>query len=153
SIIHQIKYGGKTRLAFDMGRRFGTLVPVEFLENVDCIIPVPLHYWRRLKRGYNQAEHLALGLLQSWDKHVAYLPGALRRTRTTKTQTKLTREIRKRNLIGAFNVPQKAAAVIKGRQCLLIDDVITTGATVNACAAALLKSGAAGVKVFSLARD
>jgi ComF family protein len=153
SVIHQVKYGAKKQLAHDLGLRFASLVPAGFLDGLDCIVPVPLHFFRRVKRGYNQTEFLARGINAGLPRPLEYLPDVLIRTRLTRTQTRLSREIRQRNLTGAFSVRRSLGNKIAGRHCLLIDDVVTTCATVDACSSTLLKNGALSVKVLALARD
>lgn len=120
----------------------------ELVRASDAIVPVPLHYWRMMSRRYNQSLLLARGL----SKHTGLplLADTLRRTRHTRQQKGLTRAQREKNVQGAFSV--LGAEAIKGKTILLVDDVITTGATLDACTQALLKAGAAQVNVLTLAR-
>jgi ComF family protein len=153
TVIHQIKYSGKKSLAYELGRDFAPQVLGGIKETIDCVVPVPLHTLRRLKRGYNQADYFARGLMAGCAMQAEYLPQALRRSRFTRTQTRLSRESRQRNLRNAFAVSPQSMARVAGRRCLVVDDVVTTGATVDACSRALLSAGALSVVVCALARD
>jgi competence protein ComFC len=117
-------------------------------EQVDCIIPVPLHASRERHRGFNQAEMIADVLTRY--SEVPTVAGALLRIRPTKTQTGLLPDERRKNVEGAFAVPY--APIVKDRRVLLIDDVYTTGSTVNECARVLKEAGCARVAVLTLAR-
>jgi ComF family protein len=150
--MHNIKYFDKKRLAFDLGAMFSSLIPDSVFNGIDGITAVPLHWYRKQKRGYNQAEWLARGFLSS-RKEVKYFDGILLRKHHTKTQTKLAKEQRKKNISKAFVVPKNRGDLIKGKSLILVDDVITTGSTTAACAEVLLKAGAQSVRVLSLARD
>lgn len=115
---------------------------------VDMLIPVPLHSVRERERGFNQAWVLFSPLAKQW-KIPAYRWG-LMRVRETETQTHLDREERMHNLRGAFRV--RSPKFFPGKRVLLVDDVLTTGATVNECGRVLREAGAASVLVFTLAR-
>jgi len=119
---------------------------------VDAVVPVPLHPLRHLKRGYNQADYFARGILFN-NGTCDYFPDVLKRKRWTKTQTKLSRERRHNNMEGAFCVPLSQRVRVRDKTVVVVDDVVTTGATVSACAQALLDAGTAKVRVLSLARD
>jgi ComF family protein len=121
-----------------------------FIPHCDAIIPVPLHYRRLLHRRYNQAALLAhgLGRLSS----LPVYPRALERTRHTRPQTGLTFKKRQQNVAKAFALSPKHAPDVKGKTLLLVDDVLTTGATLNRCTDVLLKAGAKDVYVLTLAR-
>ena len=151
-VVHEIKYCGSKRLGYYIGQRSSSLVPASFFDNVHAVVPVPLHPLRRLRRGYNQADYFARGMLSAYSD-CEYLPDALKRRRWTKTQTKLTKELRRKNMAGAFCVPVSQRLQIKDKNIVVVDDVVTTGATVSACTQALLDAGCASVKVLSLARD
>ena len=150
--MHNIKYFDKRKLAFDLGSMFSPLIPGLVFDGIDGITAVPLHWYRKHRRGYNQAEWLARGFLSN-RKEIRYLDGILVRKHYTKTQTKLAKELRKKNISKAFVVPKSSEYLIKGKSLILVDDVITTGSTTAACAEVLLKAGAGKVKVLSLARD
>ena len=147
--IHLLKYGKKTSLS----RPLSILAKNTFLQywdarDIDLIIPVPLHIKRLRERGFNQA-HL---LLRTWARYEAIpLNGlTLTRTRWTEPQTSLSRAERRNNIKGAFSL--RHAERIRDKRILLVDDVYTTGATVNECARVLLKARATFVDVLTLAR-
>jgi len=119
------------------------------LEETDLIVPVPLHRIRLWQRRYNQAAELARALGRRASKMVAV--GGLERSRSTQSQGAMpSARGRRRNVLGAFRVPD--AAQVTGRNILLVDDVLTTGATAEACARALKRAGAARVQILALAR-
>lgn len=128
AILHALKYDGQRSVAAPLGRLMRR-AGAEFIDECDVAVPVPLHRARRRSRGFNQAEDLA--------RHLG-LPvlHALRRTRHTPTQTALPAPERHANVAGAFAVTSRAAALV-GATVLLVDDVRTTGATLEACATAL----------------
>jgi len=115
---------------------------------VDAIVPVPLHPRKQRHREFNQAEYLADALSRVFD--VPSVKGAVRRVHDTPTQTKLDAEARARNLRGAFAV--RDATVLKGKRLVLLDDVFTTGATLNSCAKVLQLAGAKEVVAVTVAR-
>jgi ComF family protein len=122
----------------------------ELLDGADLIVPVPLHWTRLIARRFNQAALLARGL--SKRTRIPFDPRLLVRTRRTRTQGDLTRSQRMRNVRGAFAVRANARSKLKGRTIVLVDDVMTTGATLEACAKALRRAGAKEVRVLALAR-
>lgn len=134
-IIHNLKYRNKKSLAERLGKMMAEAVEATSLP--EAIIPVPLHSARKRERGYNQSELLARQIGQRLE--VPVLERALKRTRNTKSQTGLRREQRLENVKGAFRV--KDAGAIRGRTVLLVDDVTTTGATLEACGEALALAG------------
>jgi ComF family protein len=152
TIVHEIKYGGSKRLGYAMGMRYYALIPPEFLATMHAVVPVPLHRIRRMQRGYNQAEYIARGIIAGCNG-LEYLPDVLVRKRWTKSQTKLTKERRRENMDGAFRVPPSKRDMLHDKNIILVDDVVTTGATVSACAQALVDAGCGVVRVLSLARD
>ncbi len=115
------------------------------------LIPVPLHWRRAWKRGFNQAELLAQHLGNNVGLEVR--DDFLRRVRNTESQTKLKYGERRDNVAGAFVVPEQKKLAVKGQNLLLVDDVCTTGATLNSCANALKRAGARYVWALTLARD
>ena len=120
----------------------------DLFKETDLIISVPLHRFRYIKRKYNQADILAKAL--SKKTTIPYHPHILIRKRATVSQGHMKAAERKRNVAGAFGIKNHSA--IKGKNILVIDDVFTTGATLNECTKILLKNGAAKVFVLTLAR-
>jgi len=152
-IMHSIKYDGRSRLAFDLGAAIGANLPPAYWDDVDLVTAVPLHWLKRLKRGYNQSDHVCKGLVSAAKRPIAFNRDVLKRSAYTRTQTKLDRQQRQHNVEKAFAVPQAQRPVVRNARILLVDDVITTGATTAACARVLRDAGCASVKVLSLARD
>lgn len=129
-LLHQIKYYGNERLALQMGRMMGSeLANNRAFDSVDCVIPVPLHKKKIRSRGYNQSFLLCQGISETFHRPV--IADNLVRTQHTETQTHKTREERLDNMRDVFAVTN--AEQLKGHHILLIDDVITTGATTEAC--------------------
>jgi len=122
----------------------------ELIAEADAVAPVPLHRWRLLSRRYNQAAEIARPLCRR--EGIAYLPDALVRRRATDTQAGKSGSGRKRNVAAAFVVPPARRGLVEGRRILLIDDVMTTGATAEGCARALKAAGAARVDLAVVAR-
>jgi ComF family protein len=147
--VHALKYGDRLDLAPTMGRWMAS-AGRELLAEADGIVPVPLH-WRRLwMRRFNQSGALAQSVSQICG--VPVLHEALRRVKATAQQVGLTRPQRAENIQGAFRVPPPGKAAIVGRRLVLIDDVLTTGATVDGCTRTLVRAGAANVDVLTFAR-
>jgi ComF family protein len=120
----------------------------DLIEQSEIIIPVPLHPWRLWYRRYNQAALLAQSIAQQTGRH--YNPDQLIRIRHTQLQGHLSKKHRYRNVAGVFKVTNPLE--IKNKKILLIDDVLTTGATLESCTTTLLKAGAQEVSVLTLAR-
>jgi ComF family protein len=120
------------------------------LAEADLIVPVPLHYFRLVRRGFNQSGWLAAALARRHGVRLSV--DALKRTRATPIQGGLSADGRRRNVQGAFRVRGSRMGLVKGKRVLLVDDVMTTGATAEACALALKRAGAACVDVVTLAR-
>lgn len=120
------------------------------IANSDVIVPVPLHYRRMVRRRYNQSLQLARALARH--TQLPLVADGLKRIRATVQQTGLTKPQREKNVKGAFVLNEKKRAQIQGKSVLLIDDVMTTGATIHACTNTLLKAGASNVNVLTLAR-
>ncbi len=122
----------------------------DLLAEADVIAPVPLHRSRLFHRRYNQSAEIARPLAR---RHgLAYVPEALRRRKATESQAGKSASGRRRNVAGAFEVPERQKARLAGKRILLIDDVLTTGATAEACARALIRAGAAAVDLATVAR-
>jgi len=148
-LVHRLKYGDRLDLATAMGQwmaRAGRTL----LDDADAVVPVPLH-WRRLwGRRFNQAA--ALARVVASDAAVPLLTAALRRVRATSQQVGLSRSARAVNVQGAFAVTPAGKAAIHGQRLVLVDDVLTSGATVDACTRVLLRAGARNVDVLVFAR-
>jgi ComF family protein len=148
-LVHLLKYGDRLDLAGPLGRwmaRAGT----ELLADADALVPVPLHWSRLWQRRFNQSAMLARAV-----SPIARVPVAdhiLARTRATTPQVGLARGERARNVQGAFTVPKAARIDVKGRKLVVIDDVLTSGATADACASVLRRAGALRVDVLVFAR-
>ncbi len=121
-----------------------------FWPDTPLLVPVPLHRWRLLRRRYNQAALLANGLAR--ETGLSCVPDLLLRTRATPTQGHLKAKEREKNVRRAFSMNQGHAEKVKGRHVVLIDDVLTTGATVRECTEVLLKAGASSVNILTIAR-
>jgi ComF family protein len=122
----------------------------DLIEDADAVVPVPLHPARLIQRRFNQAAEIARPLAQR--ARLTYLPDAVGRSRNTLSQGGRSGAGRRRNVAGAFAVPKRLWPKLEGRRILLVDDVITTGATAEACARVLRAAGAAGVDVAAVAR-
>lgn len=147
-ILHKLKYKGAKELGVHLGNRYGALLSDHYYaEQFDLIVPVPLHKYKMRRRGYNQSAYFGKGLSESMN--VAFKPDALLRSIDTGTQTRKNRLDRWQNVEHVFQV--KDPESIKGKHILLVDDVLTTGATLEACAVALLAGGATEVSVAAIA--
>jgi competence protein ComFC len=147
-VIHCLKYDGFRPLAGTLAAHLGSAIARLEQKEFDLILPVPLHRKRERRRGFNQSALLAQHLAKRTG-----LPFGRKdcvRVRDTRPQTGLRAAERRKNVSGAFEVPDEKS--VEDRRVLLIDDVLTTGATANACASALVAAGAAGVWVATLAR-
>ena len=147
-IIHAFKYEGRRTLAVRLGAKMRA-AGSDVLSDAHCIVPVPLHPWRRLTRGFNQSADLAAQL----DLPMVH---ALWRTRVTAPQAGLTAPRRRQNVRGAFAMspfmsPRVRRTMLIGRIVVLIDDVRTTGATLDACARVLKEAGVREVRALTLA--
>lgn len=147
--VHRLKYGRHTSLSRPLGAFLReTFFRFWDLNTVDLLVPVPLHLKRLRQRGFNQAYLL----IRRWAKHdgIPFDGLTLLRNRWTEPQTALSRKERKKNIKGAFLIKYRER--IKGKKIVLVDDVYTTGSTVNECARVLMKAGAELVDVLTLAR-
>lgn len=149
TLVHQLKYHDRTDLAPAMGRWMAR-AGQELLADADILVPVPLHWRRGFSRRFNQSGALAHAI--SRNSGVAVSRDALRRIRPTEHQIGLSRTERASNVQGAFKVAPERRSEIHGRRVILVDDVLTSGATADACARALLRAKAAQVDVLVFAR-
>jgi ComF family protein len=141
ALLHLLKYEGMTRIGEAFGKQLGALLsdrPV--LLNDPALVPVPLHRSKRRERGYNQSERICKGLASVTGLAMDFR--ILRRHRYTRSQTGLGIGERKQNVDGAFELQPSAAQDLRGRSFLLVDDVVTTGSTIEACATVLRAHGA-----------
>jgi ComF family protein len=150
AVIHGLKYQGYTSLGVKAGRKIGERIEsVNDLPKADVLLPVPLHPLKKRERGYNQSELICRGI-----EEVTRIPvraDLLRRRKYTVSQTQLSSEERKENVGDAFEINEKKRGDISGKSFILVDDVITTGSTINACARALATAGAKSVHAASIA--
>ncbi len=153
-IVGDLKYHDGTNLSKKFGKILSQKIAPE-VQNYNLIIAVPLHKQRLRERKFNQAILLAKAILQNLSNdaknNLKFYPDILLRTRYTKAQVKLDQKTRAKNLHGAFSVNKKYLDQIKDSSILLIDDVITTGATLENCASILKKAGAKKVTVVTIA--
>lgn len=148
-LVLAFKHGDRTDAAPAYGRWLAR-AGGDLIGEADVIVPVPLHWMRLFRRKYNQAALLAGALGGLVGRPVA--PNLLVRCRRTPSQGKLSPSARRKNVAGAFALRPSAKAAFSGKKVLLIDDVLTTGATAVACTKTLLKGGAASVDILTLAR-
>lgn len=148
-LVTSLKFGDQLHLASIYGAWLAK-AGQELIANSDFIVPVPLHWKRFASRKYNQSALLAYALAKH--TRLPVLPDALKRIKPTQPQTGLTRSAREKNVRAAFEANAKHTDKIKCKSLLLIDDVMTTGATIEQCTKTLLKNNAAHVNVLTLAR-
>ncbi|WP_369719836.1 MULTISPECIES: ComF family protein [unclassified Bradyrhizobium] len=149
TLVHALKYQDRTDLAPAMGRWMAR-AGGELLTGADMLVPVPLHWRRAWRRRYNQSGALARVIERQ--SGVRVRGEVLRRVRATEQQIGLSRAQRATNVQGAFQVSADRQPEVQGRRIILIDDVLTSGATLDACARALLRAKAAQVDVLVFAR-
>ncbi|HXC05531.1 MAG TPA: ComF family protein [Bacteroidia bacterium] len=147
-LIHQLKYKGRKEVGWEAGKMFGLVLRDSPLFNsCDCIIPVPLHPTKLRERGFNQSEWIGRGM-----SHVLHIPvdtGSLLRISRSETQTRKSRFDRWKNVEEIFALDSRAS--LSGKHILLTDDVVTTGATLEACVHTLKQAGAVKVSIAVLA--
>jgi len=148
-IVHRLKYGGWTTLATPMAARMARLPwPRDVIGERSALVPVPLARQHERERGFNQSALLASALAPWWGVPVLH---ALTRDRATPSQTRLTPGDRRLNVAGAFGVTREGET-LAGRHLVLVDDVVTTGATLNAAAAVLFAHGARIISYVTFGR-
>lgn len=147
-LIHALKYEKRFQNGNFLGKLVGNSLSFPLYEwKIDIIIPVPLHPIKKADRGYNQSTHIAKGISHSTS--IPYKENLLKRIRNTSSQTTMTLVERKENISEAFKAGKES--IIKGKNLLLVDDVITTGATTSECSKVLLEAGANKVYAASVA--
>jgi len=147
--LHALKYRGERRLAGPLGAALAARWRAAGIA-VDLVIPAPVHAARRRERGYDQAAELARELGRGIGRPAAEL---LERTTQTLALHDQGREARASTLVGAFRIREGAASRVAGARILLVDDIVTTGATLSGCAGVLLDAGAAAVAAIAVARE
>lgn len=144
-LVHLLKYAGVRTLAAPLGEVLRRAIPLD--QPFDAVVPMPLHWKRQWRRGYNQSTLLARAVAKH--RGIPVLD-AIRRVRDTRSQTGLTNAQRRENMVGAFRMRRQPD--VRGLRILLIDDVMTTGATGSSCASVLTRAGARSVTLLTLAR-
>ena len=147
-IAHALKYKEYKSLGVELGICIGEALKERNL-GIDILIPVPLHRIKQRERGYNQSEFIAHGIAAVTGNPV--VSNAVRRIRHTRSQTKLNIEERRKNMDHAFEMTPYSTNIVSGKKCLLVDDIITSGATTNSCAQVILSAGSAKVIAASAA--
>lgn len=133
-LIYQLKYHGKKEIGVEIGRAYGReLIKTELYQDIDLIVPVPLHPRRQRLRGYNQSDMFAMGLSESMN--IPWKADALKRKKATQSQTKKGKFDRLANMDNVFSI--KNRDILLGKHILLVDDVLTTGATMEVCGTCL----------------
>lgn len=147
-LIHQLKYSGHKEIGIFLGELYGSdLKEIPEFKGIDKIIPIPLHWKKLKKRGFNQSEYIAIGLSNSMKIEVDTT--SIKRTIATSTQTKKSRYKRWENVSDIFEI--KNPENLKGKNIMLVDDVITTGSTMEACVACLNSIPEIKVSLVSIA--
>jgi ComF family protein len=148
NLIHNLKYRGIRELGFELGRIYGlSLKSSGFIADIDLIIPVPLHPSKQRIRGFNQSDYISSGIADATGLTVS--SDSLARISGSETQTKRSRYERWTNVEGIFHVIDPE--IVRGMHILLVDDVITTGSTIESCANELLKVEGVKISVAALA--
>jgi ComF family protein len=149
-VLHLLKYSGFASLGFRLGEEIGRrLIEDAPFQQADILLPVPLHKLKMRERGYNQSEYICRGI--SSITKIPVNTSLIKRIKFTATQTKLNLEERNKNVTGAFVVSKRYEKGLEGRKVILVDDVVTTGSTINACARELRKKGVLSVFSASVA--
>ena len=145
-LIYSLKYYGFTKIGMELGRELGKIIKSGEENKYDHIVPVPIHHARRRERGYNQSEFIAQGISEILNSPVNF--NALKRYKYTQTQTVLSKDQRKTNVKNVIGINKKTD--IRNSTILLVDDVLTTGSTLNSCAEILLEHGVNRVDAATL---
>ena len=151
AIIHALKYSGWRAAAEGMAERMGRLAwPSDVVEERTALVPIPLSKARARERGFNQSELIARALSSRW--RIPVWSDVVARARNTETQTKLGADDRLRNVAGAFDVSSSVSNRLRGAHLVLVDDVVTTAATLNACSESLMAGGARIISYVTFGR-
>lgn len=147
NIMHQLKYNNQPQVGIELGKMYGkSLKGLANYEAIEAIVPVPLHYKKFLKRGYNQSEQFAIGLAQILE--IPVVCGLLTRELQRESQTSKSRKNRFDNIESVFKAHQQETPI---KNVMLVDDTITTGATLEACALALQEVGVNDINIVGIA--
>ena len=149
NLIYGLKYKGFSRIGLEYGKWLGEVLVAENMTEYDYIVPVPIHPARKRERSFNQSDFIADGINEILNIEIAY--DLLKRTKYTHSQTQLSHKERLENIKDIFTLNKKYDVVKK--KILLVDDVLTTGSTVNNCALALLENNAIQVDVATLLKS
>ncbi|UQY79903.1 Amidophosphoribosyltransferase [Candidatus Hepatincola sp. Av] len=150
SLISQFKYFHKLAIQDFLVQTLVKSIPKEILQNIDVVIPVPMYYFKLLRRRYNHSAVLAKAFANS--NNLYFNPLILKKHQATKAQMTLSGSNRLSNVKNSFNINPKYIEYLQGKRVLLIDDVITTGATIHACAKVLKKAKVREVHILAIAR-
>lgn len=142
-VIHSLKYNERAKLGIEIGRKLGEMITSDCIGRPDVLLPVPLHPVKKRIRGFNQSEWIANGISQVW--RIPYQGSILIRNKYTESQTILSTEERIDNMSNAFRLNGN----VEGLHIAIIDDVLTTGSTISACAEVLKKHGAGFVSAVT----
>lgn len=147
SLLHQLKYKGNKQLGLQLGKMMGFQMQTKLPHNdFDCLVPLPLHPKKELKRGFNQSKLLSEGISAVLNKPIVF--DSLIRQEETETQTKKSREERWENVVNSFAL--KNPENLDSKHVLLVDDVLTTGATIEAAASVLVKKANVRISIATL---
>ncbi|MBI3195861.1 MAG: ComF family protein [Ignavibacteriae bacterium] len=150
TVIHSLKYEGCTTLGVRLGKEIGISINAHpVIRSADLIVPIPLHQLKRRERGYNQSEYICKGI--SIETKIPLATSLLKRVKYTQSQTKLNQQERSENVTGAFRLASKWKTKLEGKKVILVDDVITTGATMRSCASELKYFGVGQIFSVSVA--
>jgi ComF family protein len=151
SIVHALKYGGWENIADDLAERMSRLAwPRDVVEERACLIPIPLASARKRQRGYNQSALIAACLGKRW--RIPVWEDVVLRSRETTSQTRLTPEQRLDNVADSFRIDEGKCSMVEGAHLVIVDDVVTTAATLNECAKLLYQAGARIISYVTFGR-
>jgi ComF family protein len=151
SIVHALKYTGWSKVADEMAERMSRLSwPRDVVDERAALVPIPLASARKRERGYNQSALIAAGLSKRW--RVPAWENLVVRSRETQSQTRLTPEQRLGNVAGSFQIGAQNVDALQGAHVMIVDDVVTTAATLNACAKVLYDAGARIISYVTFGR-
>jgi ComF family protein len=151
NIVHALKYGGWSGVAGEIAERMSRLSwPRDVVEERAALIPIPLASARKRERGYNQSALIAAGISERW--RIPVWENLVTRSRETRSQTRLTPDQRLGNVAGSFQIGARNTDALQGAHLMIVDDVVTTAATLNACARVLYDAGARIISYVTFGR-